>query len=93
MPAGADVSLTSDMKSTKSNPRQHSSQPARTVIKGSKSATVGTVYEPMRHKRPDMGDRPNAVEQVRQIEDLRTQKDAIQRAFSEEKHRNINLAD
>jgi len=57
---------------------------ARSVSKGAAAcsnnsgvlaATAG--YEPMRHKRPPSNDRINAVEQVRLIEEVRLQKEAI----------------
>ena len=69
---------------------------SKTVPKASKSqGRCGPGYEPMRHKRPseNEGGRPNAVQQVQMIEDLRQQKEAIQRAFSEEKTKNFSLAD
>ena len=46
----------------------------------------------MRHKSPTLV-APCAVEQVRLIEEIRLQKDHIQRAFSDEKLRNMELID
>lgn len=56
-------------------------------------ATATTGYEPMRHQRPLSNEGINSIEQVRLIEEIRLQKDAIQRAYSDEKMRNIELHD
>ena len=57
------------------------------------SGLMTTGYEPMRHKRPSHEGLVHAVEQVRQIEEARKQNEAIQRAFSDEKMRNMELLD
>ena len=64
----------------------------RSNINASKSGPIAQTYEPMRHKRPSV-ERPCAVEQVRLVEEIRLQKDHVQRAFSDEKMRNMELID
>ena len=71
--------MASDAKSSKSVPRTGQIV-GKSNIKGSKSGPING-YEPMRHTRP-AETRPNAVEQVRQIEEIRQEKEFLQRAFS-----------
>ena len=79
-----------DGRSSKSLPR--SSAAMQTKCQGSGLLTAAE-YEPMRHKRPSNEGLSHAVEQVRQIEEARKQNEAIQRAFSDEKMRNLELLD
>lgn len=46
----------------------------------------------MRHKRPSP-QRPSAIEQVQEIENIRREKNELYRAFSEEQERNLRLSD